>query len=323
MIKTKKLLAAMALSLAFAAGAFAELPENLTFSITTDFAYYPASEKIVNNPNAHFAPLTGPYSGLEGRVTGNATYTIATPLGSHWLLSGANVALNASFEVSPVSVKPGLSVAFTPLPFLVFSAGAQAGTGWDLAGMDGMSAWNYGTNEYDDLATFKNWYLKWYAQGTFQFDTGAVIPGDWTHVVLQYTYQVYYEKITGVSDTDVWQWQVSGNKVNGLKNYQSFVLAYQMPLKLYRVGLLAEIDGYYDDAAYKNADFSGSFKSISISPLAQIKFNEHNTLSILLGFSSRRSYDTAVADGDIESKYNFVSREWYFNRIALSYSYTF
>ena len=268
----------------------------LSFYVTTDMAYYPLSASIAGSD--HFAPVTGAYSGLEGRITGHMDYKINTPLGENWLLNSANVVLGTTLEVSPVSVKPGVNASFTPLPFLVFSAGAEAGTGWDLAGLQGMAVFN-GTS-YDDLTPFVNYFVKWWAQGTFQFDTGALIPGDWTHVVMMYSYQVYYEGLTGVEDGQIWEWQCSTNRANGLEEYQCGILAYQMPLVLYRVGVMVESNGHYNDSDYdstKYANYYGSFKQISISPLLQFKFDDHNTLNVLIGFSSRRSYTTEHTEG--------------------------
>lgn len=300
----------------------AENSNHWDFSVTTDFGYYPDSKTIINNSSTHFAPITGVFSGVEGRVTGNANYVIATPLGENWLLNSANIVLGTSIELTPVSIKPGVSVTFTPLPFLVFSAGAQSGTGWTIAGLKGMASYDASNDEYNSLSMFKNWFLKWWVQGTFQFDTGAIFPGDWTHVVMQYSYQVYYEGLSGMDNQDVWMWQTSGNKVNGLRNYQNLILAYQMPLKLYRVGVLAELDGYYKDDVYKNPNYNGSFKEISISPLLQFKFNDKNTLSALINFSSRRSFTTdVVANTNVFN--DFASREWYFKRIALSWTHNF
>jgi len=321
MIKARKLVLALVIS-SLCSFAFAELPENLSFDLGVDFAYYPKSDKIVNDSKTHFAPLTGAYSGLEGRVSGTVNYRIDTPLGSNWLVSDANIVLSGELELSPVSIRPKVSATFTPVPFLVFGAGASAGTGWNLAGLQGMAKYNYETGTYEDLTPFKNYFTKWYVQGTFQFDTGAVIPGDWTHVVMQYTYQVYNESLTGCEAGDVWEWQCSGNKVNGLKNYQCGIIAYQMPLVLYRVGVLCELDGFYNSDVYKNPAYKGDFKSISISPLMQFKFNEENTLACLIGFSSRRGYSEPVTT-KTETLNSFVSREWYFNRFALSYTKSF
>ena len=97
-----------------------------SFSVSTDFAYYPLSAPIVSE-NTHFSTFTGPYSGLEGRTTAHAYYTIPTPIGNNPLTAGDNITLEGYFELSPVSIKPGLSVSFTPIAFLVFNAGAEIG----------------------------------------------------------------------------------------------------------------------------------------------------------------------------------------------------
>ena len=292
-------------------------------SITVDAAYYPKSDYIAGN--THFAPLTGPYSGLEGRVTGSLSYKIPTPLGEHWLLSSANINVKLNLEVSPVSIAPETKISFTPLPFIVFETGAKVGTGWNLGSLQGMALYN-GVDGYNNLKPFQNWFTKFYAQGTFQFDTGAIIAGDWTHVQIMYTYQAYYAALTGVENGAVWEWQCSGNKANGWQNYQNIVLAYQMPLVLSRIGVLTEIEGHYKNEDYNPvayADYNGSFKSISISPLMQFTFGENQSLAVLFGFSSRRSYAQSHTDSKVEPNLTYAGREWFFNRIALSWSMSF
>lgn len=322
----KKLFLALSISLLIFTPVFAEEAEEgnspWAFSVGVDLGYYPKSSFI---PGAsHFSPIVGPYSGIEGRILGNATYTIPTPLGEHWLLSSANLAVKGTFELTPVTVKPCIEASFTPLPFLVFAAGAQAGTGWNLAGLQGMAGFNGVTaGTYTDYKTFQDWFLKWYAQGTFQFDTGAIFAGDWTHIQIMYTYQVYYERLTSAADGSVWMWQCSGNKVNGFKEYQNLVLAYAMPLVVSRVGVLTEIEGPYQDQVYTNPYYKGSFKTVSISPMAQLTFGEHDVLTILAGFSSRRSFTQAHTAATEETALTYAGREWFFNRIALSWTHSF
>ena len=291
-----------------------------TKSITVDAAYYPKSDYIAGD--SHFAPLTGPYSGVEGRVTGSLSYKIPTPLGEHWLLASANINVKINLEVSPVSIAPETKISFTPLPFIVFETGAKVGTGWNLGGLQGMAIYN-GLDGYDNLKPFQNWFTKFYAQGTFQFDTGAIIEGDWTHFQIMYTYQAYYSAISGVDNGTVWEWQCSGNKANGWQNYQNLVLAYQMPLVLSRVGVLTEIEGHYKNEDYNNPLYNGSFKTVSISPLMQFTFGENQSLAVLFGFSSRRSFVQEHKDSKVEPRLTYAGREWFFNRIALSWSMTF
>lgn len=321
----KKIFALVAAALLFTSFTFAEDVEVVDspwkFSITTDFAFYPKSDFVKGE--THFAPLTGAYSGVEGRVTGAATYSIPTPLGSHWLLNSATLDLTGKLEITPVSIKPIFSATWTPLPFIVFSAGIQSGTGWALGPLQGMAVLADDGQSYTNLKPFGTFYVKWYAEGTFQFDTGAIIKGDWTHLQIMYTYQVYNQMLTGIKDQTVWEWQCSGNRANGLQNYQSLVLAYQMPLVVSRVGCLFELEGFYNNNAYANESYNGSFKTISIGPMSQIKFNSHSVLTVLAGFSSRRSFTTDHTDKIVETTLTYSGYEWFFNRLALSWTYTF
>lgn len=325
-MKLKNLFACFfAFSLVFTSLAAQEGKESpWTFSVSTDFAFYPKSDYIKGG--THFAPITGPYSGVEGRVTGSASYKINTPLGDHWLLNSANLVLKGNLELTPISVRPGLTATFTPLPFIVFSAGANAGTGWAIAGLRGMSIADsslVSDGKYTNITPFTAYYLKWFAEGTFQFDTGALFPGDWTHFQIMYTYQIYSEYLTGTKSGDIWMWQASGNKVNGLSNYQQLILAYQIPWVLSRAGLVFELEGYFKDSVYNNSDFNGSFKQISISPMAQFTLGGHDVLSVLAGFSSRRSFATAHTESYQETSLKYAGYEWIFYRIALSWAHTF
>lgn len=327
-MKLSKFFAAGVVACALAVSAAGAQDNPLTFSISVDGAYYFKSANISStSAGSHFAPITGPYSGIEGRVTGFMNYQLNTPLGEHFLLKDANLVFTGSFELTPVSLKPGAAVTFTPLPFIVFKAGAELGTGWDFANLfkGGMSLYNYENETYDSLTPFTSWLLKTYAQATFQFDTGAIFAGDWTHVVMQFTYQAYYQMLTGAKNGEVWMWQMGGNKVNGWQQYMCGILAYQMPLVLKRVGIMFESEGLYSRTAYnqdKYAGYDGDFKEISLSPLMQFQFDEHNLLAVLFGFKCRRAYSD-YTDDHIQPRLHSLGSEWFFNRIAFSYSYSF
>lgn len=311
----------------FWAGLFAEkTPEKespFSLKLTTDFAYYPESECITGKD--HFAPVTGPYSGLEGRTSLAASYKIKTPLGEHWLLSGANILLNGEFELTPVSVRPKASFEFTPLPFLIFSAGASIGWGWSLPGIGGFNLLNKKSLEYEKLSTFNHPYYDFWGSATFQFDTGALIPGDWTHVVILASYKTIYAGVAGLADQSVYEWQCSKNRVAGLAYEAQGVLGYQMPIVLSLAGIMFNASGFYDGSVYGSYDknFDGSFTSFSISPLMQFKFGERDGLTCLFDFSSRRSFDKKYEKPAESLLLTKTGREWFFNRIALSWTHRF
>lgn len=332
----KKIIASIVACAALMGGiAFAEEENPVKFSINVQAAYYPDNAHLTTIKDGveadHYSPIIGPYSGLEGRITPKAEYTLKTPLGDHWLVKDANVNFSGWVGLTPVSICPGASVSFTPLPFLVFSAGGETGTGWNVGDLfkGGMGKYVISDGDYD-TSPFTNWYYKTWFQGTFQFDTGAIIKGDWTHVLMMFTYQAYYKGYTGAQNGEVWTWNCSGNQVNGWNEYMSAILAYQLPTPvLKRVGLMFESEGAYSDSVYNSEAYQGSFKELSLEPLLQFDFDEHNSLVVLFHFKSRRSYniytkdlpESVMVEKTVGAK--TVGREWFFNRVALSYTYKF
>lgn len=294
------------------------------FSLTTDFAYYPKSESLLKSGTS-FAPITGPYSGVEGRVTGNYTYKIPVPFGDNALVRGNTLDLGAALELSPVSVTPAVSVALTPIAFLKFTATGKIGTGWNLIGLRGLGIYDGATSTYSDLPSFKNYWYEARFQSLFQFDLAAIMPGDWNHVVTMATYEVIYNGVTGLDNQDIFMWQTSGEKAKGLNYYSSIILGYQMPLVLQTVGLQFEFSGYYDAKSYPAAysAYKGDFGTVSINPVAILKFNENHSLTIQANFKARRSFATKPAANQTNLELNCIGKEWFFNRLAFSYSINF
>ena len=349
----KKILAIAVAMLCACAFMFAEGEkenENLKFSLTVQAAYYPDNENLTTAPAVplvtpldngaeanHYSPIIGPYSGLEGRITPQVDYIIPTPLGDNWLVSGANVKLSGYLQITPVSLNLGGSASFTPLPFLVFSAGGEAGTGWTVPGL-----FETGLGVYDNDLTsetynhyihspFAMWNLKTWIQGTFQFDFGALFPGDWTHVVMQFTYQTYYKKNTAAADQQLWMWNLAGNQVNGWYQYMNGVLAYQFPAVkvLNMAGVIFESDGAYSDDAYSNASYQGSFKEVSLEPFVNLDLTKKDSLALVFHWCSRRTYESRPDKNDAknttipDSYFTTVGREWYFKRFAINYVHRF
>lgn len=293
----------------------------LKFDLSADFAYHPHADFIAGGN--HYAHMTGIYESLEARVIGNMNYIIPTPLGEHWLLKDANVKLQANCELTPITVKPGIHAEFTPLPFLVFSTGAQIGTGWGLFGLVGVGKYN-GVNEYNVCNGFSECFLKWYAQATFQFDAEALWPGDWHHIQLMYSYQVYYEGLASASKGDLWMWQGLANKANGICNYQNLILAYQMPIVLSRAGIMFELNGHYDAGDYKgHENYKGDFMEFGISPLCQFTFTDKDMLTVMVNFKTRRSFKESHDSSKVEPNLTYDGYEWFLNRIVFSYAHKF
>ena len=321
-MKTKKICLS-ALFLITAVMLSAEESKPLSMSLSTDLQYSPKNEYIAGGN--HYSPITGAFGSAAGRVVFNLNYKIPTPLGENFLLSGANVTLNTNVELTPVTILPAVKATFSPLPFLEFQAGAAAGSGWNIGGIQGIATYHFSNTSYETKNPFSHLYIKAWAQGLFQFDTGAIWSGDWTHVLIQYTYQSYFLDLYNTSSRKPWLWQASGNNFNGWHEYQCLILAYQLPSVVRRIGCMLETERLYSD---KNINtrylaYNPEFNNIKISPLVQFQFGEKDTLNVCITFANRRSFEESHTSAGEEPLLTYAGNEWYFNRVALSYTHNF
>lgn len=293
------------------------------FSLTTQGAYYIENE--VKTGDEHFAKPAGPFDGGKALTRFNAAYSIPTPLGEHWLLKGASVDLIGSLEFSPVNLMPALEIGFTPVPFLVFGAGASIGSGWNVLGFEGLTKYDFATADYENLTPFAHYYYNLWASGTFQFDLGAILDGEWLHVVMSATYKVYYEGLTGVDDGEIWQWKETDKMANGLQYNFTGVLGYRMPMAWSMVGILVDIYGHFDKDDYGDVAnrFDGDFTNATVGLLSVFSLNEKNSLTTLLSFQRSRSYSTPHDDEDQEPLLRVTGGEWSFYSIAFSWEHKF
>lgn len=297
-----------------------------SLSLSTYFAYYPASEMKVATPGSvTFAPITGPFAGVDLSTLFDAKYKIDTPLGEHWLLNSANVVLIGTFETTPVSVRPKVSAEFTPFPFLVLRAGGSIGLGWSIPGIGGFREFNTISCKYENLSTFEHPYYELWAGATLQFDTGALIEGDWSHVLIVGSFTTVYSGVAGLKDKTVFEWQCSKGRVTGLAYEAQGVLAYQMPLALKMAGVMVKSVGYFNGSDYGKYDstFDGDFPTINISPFMQFEFGEKDQLLCCFELSSRRSYEKKVENDSDALYYKVTGREWFFQRISLCWIHKF
>ena len=297
--------------------------KSLNFYYSLDAAYYMKYSRETGGD--HFATLSGPFSGAEGLLKIGFEKTINTPLGDHWLVNSAFCKINCFSEITPVHIKPGVDFTFQPLPFISFSTGASTGLGWIAMGLNGMSVYNTDKKEYSYANSFEHVYYKFYATGTFMFDTGAIIQRDWSHVVMLANYTVFYEGLSGMGKGDLWEWLLIKHKANGFQYETKIILGYQMPLKLKLAGIITELSGHFNGSDYGDFDenFDGSFMTVKFSPFVQIEFSKKTMLSALIDISSTRSFEQEYDEQDEVPFLTTSGREWFCNRIAFSIKHYF
>ena len=292
-------------------------------------AYYFKSDYVSGGD--HFAPITGLFNSFELKTTFNAECSIPAPLGKHFLLKDSNVRIKTAFELCPVTVRPLVSVSFTPLPFLVFSTGASIGTGWSAFGFKGLCKLDENGKiskksiKYENLTPFGNYYYDFWFSGLFQFDTGAIFPGDWTHAVMQASYTVSYVGVTGVDDGKIWLWQLVGNNCNGWRYTANFVLGYQMPLPLSMIAVNTDVYALFnsDDYGIYSSSYNGDFTNVTIRPMLKFDFSKKDSLFVLFEFKKRRSFEEEHSESKEEIFLTYSGAEWFFNRFAFSWTHVF
>jgi hypothetical protein len=160
--------------------------------------------------------------------------------GSNPLTEGNNLAAAVSADVTPVSVFGTGEITLTPAAFFLLSGGGKAGSGWDIPLGKGI-----GINAPEDenaprprkAKVYGNAFdgLIWgfWGAATVQFDLGAVIPGDWTHVLFRTRQEFRYAAYTRAGPGESWvDENDEGENQNGWVYYASYVLGYKMPQSL-------------------------------------------------------------------------------------------
>lgn len=272
--------------------------------------------------------LGSSWGGAEAKAAFSLSEKVPFFVGDGPLFSGNSIRGKFTFELSPVSVNGLGQLSFTPIAFLVFDAGAGIGTGWSVGPFRGLGL-NLPAASDIDLTNFGGAVWRVWGAGTFQFDLAAVAPGTWNHIVLLATAKVEYKAFTGASADQAWLWEADqADNFNGAKLYGTFVLAYQMPLKLNLIGVMAESEEYLgsvrDLSPMDSAGGWGSdFRIWQVGALTNFALGKNDSLAVLAQFKLRPDWTDATTQNRYFGDRDYEGAYWYFNRVAFSYTHTF
>ena len=281
-------------------------------------------EELSHNANDPGRGLGTTWGGIEGKVF--LTHSIKVPfLVGEGVFSNNNIEYRFSGELTPMSIIGGARIILTPIAFLKFSTGASVGTGWTIGSLNGLGRNLPGPdNEEPQTEPLSGVVYGFWFSGTFQFDLGAVVPGEWSHVVMAVTPKIEYKAFTGADADTPWEFEGDGGKnFNGWKFKSSWFLGYQMPIFINTVGILMETNQYIANNKKRSTKASNGwgsdFTAITFGPLANVKLSDKSSLTILVQFENAIDY----SDATIGNRY-FEYREYqdtyiYFTRIAFIY----
>jgi hypothetical protein len=232
------------------------------------------------------------------------------------LLSGNNIALKLDANLSPISVGISGDAVLTAAPFLSFTVGAAAGTGWnyDLFGKvpliglglnrkmnDGDTRDGVSGNGLDGAV----WNV--HAGNTLQFDFAVFFPGDWDHVVVQVYNEIQYYAYTKAKGDEFWYYQMDeGMNQNAFRYKFDTFLGYAMPIFVDLAGV--QFSGALPFYNIKTGDTVRDIGlSLGAAFLVHFTINKHFSITALTRFSN----------GFTDPITSAYEREWAFDRVQL------
>lgn len=161
------------------------------------------------------------------------------------LMKDNNINFKIGAEITPVTTEGKFGITWTPIAFLELYTESKIGSGWkltkDLLGI-AINENNGGKSNYIPLNLSKAVY-SFALGGVFQFDLGAVIPNDWSHVVFRTDQTALYKAMSGVDSETSWLYQAdSGENRNGWKYQASYLIGYKMPLFLDLIAMKIDVE---------------------------------------------------------------------------------
>ena len=277
----------------------------------------------------------------EARLILRQSFVFPFLQGSGPLTKDNNLAAVLSADVTPVSVNGIAEINWTPAAFFVLSAGTLLGSGWILPFGDGIGI---GVSEpigsYDpdvprrvksDGEAFDGLLWRVWGAATFQFDLGAVIPGDWNHVLFQTRQEFRYAGYTRAGPDDFWVYENDEREnKNGWVYYASYAFGYRMPLSpvLTTIAFMAEMYKtlYYSPGGDIWREDLGRW---FFSGIFDFTLNPKLNATLVFQFRTRRNFGASDLNSDdyyypdITLNNDEPYRLIMFYRIALVFTYKF
>lgn len=241
---------------------------------------------------------------LEARLTVTETIKVPVLNFDNPFMRGNNIAFKLGAAVTPVTLEGKFDIVWTPIAFLEVYGGASIGSGWSIK-LLGRNIHGLALNLNNGGETLKkpvNFTKAFYTAnfGTaLQFDLGAIIPTDWTHVIFRTDQYFLYRGVTGVGASDSWVIMDDyGENRNGFSYYGTYLIGYQLPLPMNMIAFRLETkktffstSGILDKSVWGEDRFDVVFGPI-------ISFKPIDQLSILLivQFENIHAYTNGTKD---------------------------
>ena len=156
-----------------------------------------------------------------------------------------NINFKIGAEITPITTEGKFNITWTPIAFLELYTESRIGSGWKLTNelLGTAINENNGGKTNKTPINFSNAVYSFALGGAFQFDLGAVIPHDWSHVIFKTDHYALYKAMTGVNSETSWLYQADyGENRNGWRYMSSYVIGYKLPLFLDLIAMKIDVE---------------------------------------------------------------------------------
>ena len=249
---------------------------------------------------------------------------------------GNNIAFKLRADLSPVTLEGKFDIVWTPIAFLELYGGGSVGSGWSiitkskLGAIHGLS-FNTATVAGKTTITPINFRRAFYSAnlgGAVQFDLGAIIPTDWTHIIARIDQYFLYRGVIGADSFASWVFQNDdGTNRNGWTYFGSYVLGYQMPLPLQLIALQIETKKTLFRgvrAGLDKSDWGENRFSVVFGPILNFKVTDMFTITLIAQLKTVHTYNSS--DDTLFYQYRTINKsiadKVKFKRVAVIFDVT-
>ena len=248
---------------------------------------------------------------------------------------GNNIAFKLRADISPVTLEGKFDIVWTPVAFLELYGGASIGSGWSIitnSKLGSIHGLSFNTANATGKTTiipinFTRAFYSGNFGGAFQFDLGAIIPTDWTHVIARIDQYFLYRGIIDADLSASWVFQNDdGTNRNGWTYFGSYVLGYQMPLPL---KLIAQIETKKTlfrgvRAGLDKSDWGEDRFSVVFGPILNFQVTDMFTITLLAQLKTVHTYNSS--DDTLFYQYRTINKsiadKVKFKRVAVIFDVT-
>ena len=249
---------------------------------------------------------------------------------------GNNIAFKLRADISPVTLEGKFDIVWTPVAFLELYGGASIGSGWSIitnSKLGSIHGLSFNTANATGKTTiipinFTRAFYSGNFGGAFQFDLGAIIPTDWTHVIARIDQYFLYRGIIDADLSASWVFQNDdGTNRNGWTYFGSYVLGYQMPLPLKLIAFQIETKKTLFRgvrAGLDKSDWGEDRFSVVFGPILNFQVTDVFTITLLAQLKTVHTYNSS--DDTLFYQYRTINKsiadKVKFKRVAVIFDVT-